>query len=769
MEFRRVLGRYNFWIIVVLALGLNVFLFLRAQGQQYSEWAKAYDVSEKQLQQVYVEQIRKLQTMPISDAVELYQKELQQIQEEGESYTYEIESDVRKNMVLPLLLYQSNYQDYLKKVQEDAITLGSISIFADKDAFSSGNLKMTARDFAQLDGKLTMGSFRGISSVMEYRIADYLILVLMLVICWRMLEERKKGLWGIVRLAGGGRAKLAGKRLVLYAISFFAIAILMYGSTVAAAWYYYGVPDMYVEAQSMQELGKMPLAITTGQFLTQFLIVKIAGTLVFGLLIWLILSAMDNVNAAMVVVGLVLGAEYALFAAIPAQSKLNLFKYLNLFSYFFTDQLYENYLNLNLFGTPVNARRLLLAVLPVLIVVSMIAVFAVNTCKRPEKKGRFWAWLYQYFRRAVDGITSHLRGFGMELYKGLIVQKGLVFLLVGGWLLCQMYPVFNQNVYAMKSLFEIRLEEWEGSIDNPETAQRIQEEKQWLDEQYAHFDELQQQYDAGELSWEELEGAKLLRQQVDNRMGAYIEIEGRVEQMKAIGESVGETMWLLNYRWFLRLFNNQDPEILQDQRTIGLVAILLCILLIASVYAYEEQTGVRSVIRGAGRGRGRTIWRKQLYVFLMTVVTFVLVFGAYFWSVVRLHGVHGWNAPMQSIVWLSTSTWNLTVGQFTIVLYALRFLTLWAVAEVVLVLSGILKKVQTTMLAGTFLILVPSALWTVGVSVLGFLSAARLLSTMEILDAAWFTGWSCFLPYIVVALVGIGCGIWSSRSWLRSR
>ena len=61
------------------------------------------------------------------------------------------------------------------------------------------------------------------------------------------------------------------------------------------------------------------------------------------------------------------------------------------------------------------------------------------------------------------------------------------------------------------------------------------------------------------------------------------------------------------------------------------------------------------------------------------------------------------------------------------------------------------------------------ALWTVGVSVLGFLSAARLLSTMEILDAAWFTGWSCFLPYIVVALVGIGCGIWSSRSWLRSR
>ena len=155
MEFRRVFGRYSFWMVVVLALGLNIFLFFRTQGQQYSTWASAYEISEKELQRVYVEQIRELQTMPISDAVELYQKELQQVQE-GESYTSEIEDDVRQNMVLPLLLYQSNYPDYLKKVQEDAVTLGTISIFADKDAFSSGNLKMTARDFTQLDGKVTI-------------------------------------------------------------------------------------------------------------------------------------------------------------------------------------------------------------------------------------------------------------------------------------------------------------------------------------------------------------------------------------------------------------------------------------------------------------------------------------------------------------------------------------------------------------------------------------------------------------------------------------
>ena len=238
----------------------------------------------------------------------------------------------------------------------------------------------------------------------------------------------------------------------------------------------------------------------------------------------------------------------------------------------------------------------------------------------------------------------------MELYKGLVVQKGLVFLFVGGWLLCQMFPVFDQNAYAMKPLFETRLEEWEGPIDSPETAQKMQEEKQWLDEQYAHFQDLQQQYESGELSWEEMEAAKMLMQPVDNRMAAYSEVESRIMQMEMVGETTGKTMWLLNYRWFLRLFNNQDPDVLQNQRVTGLVAILLCILLIAPVYAYEEQTGVRSVIRGSGKGRGRTIWRKQLYVFLMTFVTFGLVFGAYFWSVVRLHGVHGWNAPMQSIV-----------------------------------------------------------------------------------------------------------------------
>ena len=54
MEFRRVFGRYSFWIVVVLALGLNVFLFLRTQGQQYSTWASVYEISEKELQRVYV-------------------------------------------------------------------------------------------------------------------------------------------------------------------------------------------------------------------------------------------------------------------------------------------------------------------------------------------------------------------------------------------------------------------------------------------------------------------------------------------------------------------------------------------------------------------------------------------------------------------------------------------------------------------------------------------------------------------------------------------
>lgn len=758
-EFRRIFGRWHLWVLVAAAVCCNVFLFGQTQQKEYGTAAGFFQTTPQGLMEEYERQLAEYAPQTPEEA---YEKCLAAVEAEDGTGIWNIEFYVRKNYVLPFMQYRKEYPEYLEQVQENAVRLRQFRIFAEDGAFSKRNITATAEDFQQLDGiQPEIGNYYGVKAFLEYRIADYLVVLLMLFVCWQMLAERKKGLWSIVRLTGGGRWKLAWKRIGIFVCAGLIFSFLLYASTLLADISCFGRAELSVPAQSMPELAKLPVRLTMGEFLGQYLVVKAAGTLLLSLVLWLILSAVANTAVAMAAAGLVMAVEYVLFAFLPVQSFFNLFKYCNLFSYFYLDRLYQNYLNMNFFGVPVNARELLLGLLPVLLVLGTAAVLAINGRKRIEGRQGLLLRLYEWIKRRTDWLTSHLNGFGMECYKLLFVQKGLLFFIALVWLMGRLFPVWGGIVPIEKNMQELRQEEWEGAADDPAVRRLLEEEKAELTNASMEYEQIRADYEAGKATVGEMQRADFQLMSIRNRQEAYDAIQSDLTAMRRIE---GIRPWIMNDKWLEVLFEEDSV-----QRELGLLALLLLTLLLAPVYAYEEQTGARIVLRGSGKGRMQFVCRKQLVTLVMVVLVWGIVYGMNFWSVVRFHGVHGLAAPIQAVTNLRGSDWKMTVRGFLILVYGLRLLVLWAAAQILLLLSSYGRKVQTATLGGIFLVVMPSALWTIGVKALEFVSIVYPLSVIEILRKGSFCGWSSAACYLLLALAGIGCLVWTSRKWIRDK
>lgn len=107
--------------------------------------------------------------------------------------------------------------------------------------------------------------------------------------------------------------------------------LLLYGTNLLLGFSLYGgLDDLGRAAQSVEVLGKLPLPCTVGQFLTQYMLLRIAAACFVALLLWLLLTAINNVKYTIIVAAGVLVVEYSLYTFLPVQSFLNAFKYFNI-------------------------------------------------------------------------------------------------------------------------------------------------------------------------------------------------------------------------------------------------------------------------------------------------------------------------------------------------------------------------------------------------------------------------------------------------------
>lgn len=134
--------------------------------------------------------------------------------------------------------------------------------------------------------------------------------------------------------------------------------------------------------------------------------------------------------------------------------------------------------------------------------------------------------------------------------------------------------------------------------------------------------------------------------------------------------------------------------------TVNIFLFLMILMLGASVFAQERQSGFLPILRAARHGRGRTAVAKILTMLTVSGV-FVFLFTASTWAVFGLR--LGYSSPdnaLQALSSFTLSPYRVTVGQYFLITVGVRLLSCMLFGASVLALSTVLGNDVLIYLAG---------------------------------------------------------------------
>ncbi len=632
--------------------------------------------------------------------------------------------------------YLLEYPAYLSGVSEQVKTQSQVAVFGKSGGFAARNLKKTAEDFENLNGVTPIfGNNFGIEKWLEFGISDYFFLGILTVIVLVFLDERKAGLWSVVRVCKNGRLRLGLHRLgILFAASVEATVIMYLIPLTVSMTINGGMFDLNRPIQSLTSFKTCTLRITVFQWLIRFFTLKIFSGFAVGLLLWCVLGALSNPQFSVSVLGFFLIAEYLLYELLPVQSFLNILKYFNIFSYIHTADLYTNYLNINLFGIPADIRKLIFSVSPVLIFGLILWVLLIQSKRYPEGNKDYLSKLSDFKNRLLDVFRVHLSAGGWEIYKSLVYEFGAV-ILVAVFVLTGSLN-YSSGGYEPDSYYRMYLSDLEGKID-----------------------------ENTDLYFER--AAENIPQNSDSAViiNALTRLKNDVELAKAAAKKGNFEPWLVNQKNYDSFYG---PSSLNRQRTNATVVIALLVLCCAGVFAYENQSGVGSLLRSQKRGRGTVISRKIAVCGAMSVLIWAAVYVREFINFIDNFGTKTLPSAVQNLPALADFPLKITLGQYLTILYALRLVMLAAGSVTILTLSRLSRTMLKSYILNFCAICVSALLTLFGAETLKYISPLVPISSAEVL---WNMGGGEIIGcmwWIVWTLLAMTAGILAVKKWMKS-
>lgn len=703
----------------------------------------------------------------ISNTLEQYREErpeLVQQLENGEIELDEVQLDyVAVNNLLIQAEYLNGYADYLDSIQANKDQLLSFSIFNNPNGFSGRNIVKTAEEFDALEGvSLTLGSDGAITAFMGFPLTDYLLLCVLVLICIAFLDERRKGLWSVVRATQNGRLRLAMQRTAILLSVSITSTLALYGSNLLIGFSVYGgIDDLGRAAQSVEELSRMPLRCTIGQFLIQYLLFKIGATFLIALLLWLIFTAINNVKYTILAAAGMLVVEYSLYTFLPVQSGWNLFKYFNIFTYIDLSDLYVNYLNIDLFSYPVGIRTVSqFACLPLILVLVLVCI-TIHCSKRPADGKDLLGQFAYCFNLVTDGALRYVSLLGMELYKTLVIQKGVLILLLFSLLVSNLsfavtIPI-ESNTDAVVRQYTSELE---GEI-TAETLQRIDAIQTELDESIAVYEQAKIQYEKGEMEYPQYDVFAREAETAQIRSNGLDIVRKRILELRSIGEEKGFTPWLIEESLYKGTYGEEAKS---NRQGAALVAMLTLALLLAGSMSYEVLSGINSLLASAYRGRGELLRRKiGLAVIISTVIWFI-IYGLEFYTFFSVCDRSALAAPVQNLSAMGNLSIICSVGEFLVGVYLFCWVALFTCSMLVMLISSYMNRMETTYIAVCSLILLPSVLYFyVGLKPMRYLSLALPVEVIPLVEADQTLALLCIVFGLHILMIGLAIYVLSKK------
>lgn len=619
-----------------------------------------------------------------------------------------------------------SYETYLNNIQLQANNMQLSSVFAaDKNTFVYRNIVKTAQDFAACSGQVaSMGNFRAVQDWLEFSVTDWGFLAVILLLVMAFTDERQKELAAIVRTCASGRIKLQGTR---------ACILLVYSASTTLLLYYLpltlslcldgGWKDLQLPVQSLMEFQKCTATITVAQFLVRFFFVKTFCGFFIGAIIWYFASFLAHPRLCWLMTVVGLAVEYLLYTKISAQSTLSLLRYINVFSYVFTGQLYTEYININFFGYPTGHRAFLLWFLIIGAAMLIFGILWVLGMRYPfGNRDRMGKWIHLW-NQIGDYIRRPFGLLGFEWYKLLLLSAGGIVLVLG--MLLSRNISYNSGMY-----------------DNPEDV---------IYRQYVA--EIQGPVD--QRTWDYLKVAEenLTASGLDTT--AYELALDRLEQEIT---GLGQGNWLVDETGFMNIYGGEAWRL---QRKNGLIAIGILTLCLSHLFVCDLRGDIKRILHSSSKGRNRLFWTKYEVAMGITAWVWLWIYGREGWHTASFLGDAVLAAPCSSIELLKN--YPMTIGSF-VALHALsRGLILMVSANICIYIGAKVSRFETGLLLNGIVILLPAAIYSLGANVLNGITPLTILSDGNPLVAGG-ASWILAILWLAISFFVLFAG---NRTWCR--
>ena len=632
--------------------------------------------------------------------------------------------------------YQSGYADYLDGVQIQAERQSMTSVFGAEESFARRNLKKTAEEFDRLRGtQVTFGNNKGLEKWLRYKIGDYLSLMAIATIVMSFLEERKKGLWNVIRDCKNGRLVLGVNRIIILTAASLAFTFLFCGANLAVSLSVYGGWDgLRRSIQSIESFKTCTLKMTIGEWLLQYFAVKAASLAAIGLLLWCVLGIVTNTQFLSAVLGATIAAEYILHSFLPMQSFMNVFKYFNIFTYIHTSDMYTDYLNVNIFSIPVGIRELIFYTLPIFAVVTIFGVLFIQSKIYPEGKKDLLGRAAYSINKLLDFFRIRFSLGSWELYKVLILELVciiLVLVISASGSLRYVIMLGRTDV-----LYQQYLTDMEGPISETTDDYLV----------------TARQNTVGKINETELNMA------IDR-------IEQRVETIRKRAASGGYEPWMVDETVYSACYGVEYAR--DRQRLNAASAIIFLCICCAGIAAFERQSGVTYMVRSCKYGRKAFVRRKMAVSALLAAVVWAAVYIREFVEFVEFQSPKTYAAPVQNLHALVNFPLKINIGQYLIILYFIRLLMMMLCSLAMMFLSGVTANIRTSYIICFSVFGFPALLIVFGIDFLKWFSPLVPISSAELM---WNLGsgniWY-IVPWFVWSALSIAAYMVYRRKWCK--
>ena len=630
--------------------------------------------------------------------------------------------------VLEQVSAAAHYGEYLDGIGEEARIMTSSSLFGKPGTFAYRNIEKTPPVYEHLKGNvLPAEDSGGVVLATRSRVTDVLLLCFIVILGLSMvIGERGEGTLLLIKPTKKGYLETITAKLLVLLLSTAAATVIFYLTDYLVAQAALGLGDLSRQLQSVDGFLTSPYEITVGQYLAGFLTVKTAAALVWGALVFFLCTMFKNAVSACLAMGAVFLVQFVLYLSISLHSYLSPLKILNLVCLADTSWFFADYLNMNLFGWPVN-------VVPVcaglgLLVFGLSSFFALRRFVRESSA----LGAENRLVTAVKRILRRRRGKGRAVRVGLFAKELYkIFVMERAWLLLLLFALLQWNSYREIPFYGNPYDQYYYSyvikaegLPLEEAAAVYQEEYDWFEEKERELERISDAFDAGEASYAQFEAVRMENSMLsDARSGfqmALSQYEYVLNQNRAGNEA--EVFYQTGWQNLFDIYGRRE-----DVTNVAKLSFFL-LLGLAAVFSIEKDTKVEMLQKSYIRGGGSVCLRKYLSCLIYGTAAYLIAYLPRYLAVFKAYGVHGLTAHLKSLSELADVPFNVPLWAYLVLVGAARYVGMLAAMGLILWLSRRCGSMIHTILLGALLLELPAFLYLMGLTGETYLSLLPMMT-----------------------------------------